>query len=68
MAGVGGNIQKQTPKWMYWEVAIMVVHNMNNIVESIKLNQAAVEKWMLSQAIEKLPEMYAIMQGTRFPR
>ena len=39
MSGVGSNIKNRLPKWMDWEVSITVVHNMNNIVKSIKLNQ-----------------------------
>ena len=38
---------------------------MKNIVESIKLNQLTVEKWMLSQAVEELPNLYVSMpKGT----
>ena len=34
---------------------------MNNIVDSIKLNQATVENWMLTQAAEELLELYISM-------
>ena len=43
---------------MDWEVAITVVHTIKNIVDPIKLNQAMIEKWTLSQAIEDLLELY----------
>ena len=38
---------------------------MKNIANSIKLNQATVEKWMMSQAVEELLEMCVSMsKGT----
>ena len=52
MASVGANIKKRLPRWMDWEVVITVVHTMKNIFKSVRLNQAMVEKWMLSQAVE----------------
>ena len=52
MAGVGSNTKKWLPNWMGWEVYIMLVHIMTKIVEAIELNQATVETFMLSQALE----------------
>ena len=43
---------------MDWYVPITVVHTMKNIVCPIKLNQEMVEKWMLSQAVEDLLEIF----------
>ena len=38
---------------------------MNNIVDSIKLNQALVEKWMMSQAAKDILLLYvSISKGT----
>ena len=61
MAGVGSTIKKRLPKWMDWEVATPLVHTMKNIVNSIKSNQATVEKWMLSQVVEELLELHISM-------
>ena len=68
MAGVGANIKKRLPNWMDWEVAIRVVQNMKNIVNYIKLNQAKVEKWMLSQSTEELLDMYISMSKGMVPK
>ena len=43
----------------------MVFHTIKNIVESIKFNQATVEKLILSQAVEGIIELYVrIPKGT----
>ena len=68
MAGVGANIKKLLPKYMDWEVATMVVHTINNIFESIKLNQTTVEKLMLYQTAEELFELYVIMSKGTVPK
>ena len=68
MAGVGGNIKRQIPKWMDWEVSITVVHTMKNIVECIKLNQTKVEEWMLSQAVKELLELYISISKATVPK
>ena len=57
MAVVGDNIKKILPKWMYWKISITVVRNTKNIVNFVKVNQAMVEKWMLSQAVEEIIKM-----------
>ena len=54
MANVGANIKKLLIKWADWEVYIMVVCTMKDIVDSIKIKQATVQKRMLSQAVEEL--------------
>ena len=65
MAGVEANIKKRLPMWMDWQVVITVVNTMNNIVQSIKLNQATVEKWMISQAVKDFLGLYVSMsKGT----
>ena len=46
---------------MNWEIAITVIHTIQNIVESIKLNQATVEIWILYQAINELIKLYVSM-------
>ena len=61
MTGVCDNINKRIPKLLYREVSIMVVHTINNIFNYIKLNQAKVEKWILSQAVKDLLELYISM-------
>ena len=61
MSDVGANTKKQLPNWMDWEISITAFHNMKNIIDSIKLNQATVEKWMLSQAVYDLLELYISM-------
>ena len=61
IAGVGVNIKKRLPKCMDWEVATTVVHTIKNIFNSIKLNLATFEKWMLSQAVEDLLKLYVSM-------
>ena len=43
---------------MYPRISITVVYTMKNIFESIKLNQATVDKWILSQADKDLLELY----------
>ena len=65
MSGVEANIKKRLPKWIDWQVVITVFNNMKNIVQAIKLNQATVEKLMLSQAVEDLLGLYLSMsKGT----
>ena len=41
---------------------------MNNIVDSIKLNQATVENWILTQAAEELLELYISMSKGMVPK
>ena len=67
MVGVGANIKKRLPKWVDLEVTITVFHTMKNIVQSIKLYQATVEKWMLSQAVEDLLSLYINMPKDTVP-
>ena len=65
MSVVGDNIKKILPKWMYWKISITVVSNTKNIVNFVKVNQAMVEKWMLSQPVKELLELYVSMpKGT----
>ena len=53
---------------MDWEVATMVVHTINNIFESIKLNQTTVEKLMLYQTAKELFELYVMMSKGTVPK
>ena len=64
---VGVNIKKWLTKWVYWWFLITVVHTMKKISESIKLKQKTVEKWILSQAIEDLLELYVSMSKDGVP-
>ena len=68
MAVVGDNIKKILPKWMYWKISITVVRNTKNIVNFVKVNQAMVEKWMLSQLVKELLELYASMPKGTVPK
>ena len=67
MAGAGDNIKNWIPKWMDWEVYITVVQTTKIVFDSVKLNQATVEKWMLYQAADELLELYFSMSKGMVP-
>ena len=67
MPGIAEKIKKRLPKWKEWEVAKTVVNTMEDVVRSIKLNQASVEKWSLSQAIIELLTVYVGMAKGQVP-
>ena len=67
MAGVEANIKKRLPKWIDWQVVITVVHTTKKLFQSIKLNQATVEKWMMSQAVEDILGLYVSLSSGTVP-
>ena len=65
--GVSSRIKKRQPSWQDWEVIQMVVCAMKDITTSIKLNQACANRWLLSDAVNDLLELYVALKSDSVP-
>ncbi len=61
MPGIPAKIKERKPSWETWAIAEMVVETMRDVVDASKWNQAAMDRWLLSDGVMSL---IAVLEGS----